>query len=152
MSPFPPELTHPRRSRRVAVLQWQDTTLVNSPNILPLLLLRCAVVSPSHRLCVLPFVASRHRYHPFSSSFCKATILSSVTITESIPPIDFCQSASYSLVRASARDSKVHLLEVDPRLKAQVREHLQKQGYEPESFLPSLGLVKRQNGWLKSSH
>jgi hypothetical protein len=89
---------------------------------------------------------------PFSSSFYEATILSSVTITESIPPIDFCQSASYSLVRASARDGKVHLLEVDPRLKAQVREHLQKQGYEPESFLPSLGLVKRQNGWLKSSH
>ena len=116
------------------------------------LLLRCPVISPSHCLCVLPFVASRHRYPPFSSSCYEATILSSVTIIESIRLIDFCQLVSYSLVRASARDGKVHWLEVDRGLKAQVREHLQKQGYERESFLPSLGLVKRQNGWLKSSH
>ena len=121
---------------------------MNSPNILSFLPM------PGHIALALspciPFVP-RVIVTPFSSSFCKATILSSVTIIESIQLIDFCQLVSYSLVRASARDGKVHWLEVDPRLKAQLKQHLQKQGYELESLLPSLGLAKRQSGWLKSS-
>jgi len=43
----------------------------------------------------------------------------------------------------------MHRLEADPGLKAQLTQHLQRQNYDGESSLASVGLVEKPNSWLK---